>query len=289
MAFDLGDPIPLSFTTRDATGALAAVTTAVLTITLPDATSVTPAVAAVTTGTYAPTSPWISTQAGMHRVSWVGSGTNAQTFTDTFNVLPADPRLLISLDEARKGLVLAAGNAVKDDDLRTYIAAATPIMEDIVGPILRTTRTESYDGGGMQICLLWAPIISIASIIESYGGSYFRTLNAQDVFSAGSTDPFGYSVDLTTGTITRRAAGVATHFASGLRNVQVTYVSGRAAVTGNLLLATRRLIRHLWEQDHRAFRQQHATTEVVLTPMGFAVPRAVIEMCADSSRPPGLA
>ncbi len=289
MAFDLGDPIPLTFTTKDATGALAAVTTAVLTITLPDGTSVTPAVTTPSVGVYTPSTPYISTQAGIHRVSWVGTGVNPQTYTDTFNVLASDPRFLISLDEARRALVLSAGNTARDDDLRTYMAAATPIMEDIVGPILRVTRTETYDGGTPQITLLWAPIISIATIIESYGSNYQRTLTAQDIFSgSGSLDAFGYTVDTTTATVTRRAAGIAIPFAFGKRNIQVSYISGRTAVTGNVLLATRRLIRHLWEQDQRLFRQQHPTTEIALTPSGFAVPRAVIEMCADSSRPPGI-
>ena len=292
MAFDLGDPIPLVFTTKDATGALANVTTATLTITLPDGTSVSPAVTATGTGTYAPTTPYLSVQAGIHRVSWVGSGTNAQDFTDTFNVLAADPRYLISLADARAGLVLSPGNTAKDEDLRTYIAAATPIMEDLVGPILRTSRVESYDGGTTQINLLWAPLISVSSVIESYGSTYQRTLTAQDIFTGtGGMDAYGYTVDLTTGILTRRAAGVAIPFVAGKRNVQVSYVSGRAAITGNVLLATRRLIRHLWQQEQQSFRPDPriAAEDTVRTPSGFAVPRAVVELCADSSRPPGLA
>lgn len=291
MAFDLGDPIPLTFTTKDASGALVAVTAAILTITLPDGTSVTPAVATSSVGIYTPTAPFISSQAGIHRVSWVATGVNAQDFTDTFNVLPADPRFLISLDDARKGLGVVAANTVKDEDLRTFIAAATPIMEDICGPILRTTRVESYDGGSSQIAVLYAPLISVSSIIESYGASYVRSLTLQDPFAGGGADAFGYTVDLTLGLITRRASGVAMPFAAGKRNVQVTYVSGRAVITGNLLLATRRLIRHLWQSEQQGFRPTMGApdTAVGYTPSGFAVPKAVLELCADSQRAPGLA
>ena len=292
MAFDLGDPIPLTFTTRDATGALAAVTTAVLTITLPDGTSVLPPVAVVSTGTYAPTTPYISTVAGLHQVSWVGSGANAQDYADTFNVMATDPRLLISLAEAKAGLGITASSAAKDEDIRSVIAAATPIMEDIVGPILRTTRVETYDGGTSQINLLWSPLISITSIIESYGSSYQRTLTAQDIFAGGSSDAYGYSVDLTTGIVTRRATGVAMPFANGKRNIQVTYISGRATISGNILLATRRLIRHLWMQEQQSFRPNVVAApdpNLTVTPAGFAVPRSVVELCADSTRPPGLA
>ena len=290
MAFDLGDPIPLTFTTRDATGALAAVTTAVLTITLPDGTSVLPAVTAVSVGTYAPTTPYYSTAAGIHRVSWVGSGTNAQDFADTFNVLAADPRFLITLAEARAGIGSGASTA-KDEDIRSLIAAATPIMEDLVGPILRTSRVDTYDGGTTQINVIWAPMISVSSIIESYGSNYQRTLTLQDIFAGVSSDAYGYTVDLGTGIITRRAAGVAVPFAIGRRNVQVSYISGRTVVAPNVLLATRRLIRHLWGQEQQSFRPNVLTPEaaMALTPSGFAVPKVVIELCADSTRMPGFA
>ena len=290
MAFDLGDPIPLTFITKDATGALAAVTAAVLTITLPDGTSVLPAVTVVSTGTYAPTTPYISVQSGIHRVSWVGTGANAQDFTDVFNVLAADPRFIISLAEARAGLVLSPGQTAKDEDLRTYIGAACPIMEDLVGPILRTTRVETYDGGTSQINVIWSPMISVSSIIESYGSNYIRSITAQDIFAGSSLDSYGYSVDLVTGIITRRAAGVAIPFAFGKRNIQVSYISGRTSVSGNILLATRRLVAHLWRQDQTWNRPGVPQENMTTTPSGFAVPRAVVEMVGGGdTRPPGLA
>jgi hypothetical protein len=263
----------------------------VLTITLPDLTTATPAVSGAS-GVYTLTSPFIASQAGRHLVSWVATGTNSCTLADVFNVQASDPRTLISLAEARAGLGVAAANTAKDEDLRTYIAAATPIMEDIVGPILRTTRTETYDGGCVQINLLWSPVISISSIIESYGSAYQKTLTAQDIFTgSGGMDSYGYTVDLTTGIVTRRAAGVTTPFAFGKRNVQITYVSGRTAITGNVLLATRRLIRHLWQSEQQGFRPQMGApdTAIGFTPSGFAVPKAVLELCADSQRAPGLA
>lgn len=294
MAFDLGDPIPLTFETYDVATMLVPtdVTTAVLTITLPDQSAVTPAVVKTSTGVYAPTAPYVSTQAGIHRVSWVGTiGGTTQFKTDTFNVLPADPRFLISLADARRGLGTTAANTVKDEDLRTYIAAATPIMEDIVGSILRQSRVESYDGGSTQINLLWPPLISVTSVIESYGSSSQRTLTAQDIFAGSGLDSYGYTVDLVSGIITRRASGVAMPFAAGKRNIQVTYVAGRSSVTGNILLATRRLIRHLWQQEQQGFRPPMSgpDTSMGTTPMGFAVPKAVLEMCADSTRISGIA
>ena len=291
MAFDIGDPIPLTFTTRDATGALAAVTTAVLTITLPDGTSVLPPVTMVSTGTYAPTTPYYSTMAGTHRVSWVGSGVNAQSYADVFNVMASDPGGIISLADARAALGTVTASTIKDEDLRNYIAAASAIMENIVGSILKTTRTETFDGGSSQIVLLWAPLISVSSIIESYGAAYRRTLTPQDIFAGTGADAFGYTVELLTGVVTRRAAGIAVPFPTGQRNIQITYIAGRA-VTGNLLLATRLVIRQLWlvsgQQGLRP-AMGNAGVDTAGVPVGFAVPNAVLELCAPHARPPGLA
>ena len=290
--FDLGDPIPLVFTVLNASGAPENATTVVLTITLPDLTTVTPAVTGLV-GVYTTTVPYVATLAGHYVVDWLATGTNACTSSDVFNVMAPDPGFIISLSDARAGLGTAAGNTVKDEDLRLFIAAATPIMEDIVGPILRKARVETYDGGTSQINLLWSPVVSITNIIESYGSTYVRTLTAQDtsIFAGTGSDAYGYTVDLTTGIVTRRAVGVAIPFMAGKRNVQVTYVSGRATVTGNILLATRRLIRHLWLQEQQGLRPQMGApdTSMGLTPSGFAVPRAVIEMCAGDTRAPGLA
>ena len=288
--FDLGDPIPLVFTVLNASGAPENATTVVLTITLPDLTTVTPAVTGLV-GVYTTTVPYVATLAGHYVVDWLATGTNACTSSDVFNVMAPDPGFIISLADARAGIGMSA-STTKDEDIRLLIAAVTPIMEDIVGPILRKTRVETYDGGTSQINLLWSPVISITSIVESYGSTYVRTLTAQDIFAGTGSDAYGYTVDLTTGIVTRRASGVAMCFMAGKRNVQVTYVSGRTAISSNVLMATRRLIRHLWSQEQQSFRPNVLSApdpNMALTPSGFAVPRVVIELCADSTRAPGLA
>ena len=166
-------------------------------------------------------------------------------------------------------------------------------MEDLCGPLLSKTRTETYDGGTSQINLLFAPVLSITSITESYGSNYQRAITAQDIFAGGSSDAYGYTVDLVTGIVTRRAAGVAISFAFGKRNIQITYISGRAIVGGNILRATGLLVRQLWllsgQQGLRPVMGS-PDTSVGRTPSGFAVPNAVIEMVGGAdTRPPGLA
>ena len=288
MAYDVGDPIPLSITVNNVSGAPENATTVVLTITLPDLTTVAPTVTGVV-GVYTLNAPYVATMAGRHVVSWVATGTNACTSSDVFNVLAADPGFIISLADARRALRLTGTSTTTDEDLRDLIADATPIMEDIVGSILRKTRVETYDGGTSQINLLWPPLISITSIIESFGSNYARTLTAQDIFAGTGADSYGYTVDLTTGIITRRASGVAMCFMAGKRNIQVTYVSGRASARGNVLRATRMLIRDMWTQEQQRVPLVNGQPQGTTMIRGLAVPNAVIEMCGDDTRAPGLA
>jgi len=285
MAIDLGDVYPLAVNVTDNTGVAANATACTVTVTLPDLTVVTPAVTNTVTGTYTASFP--TTLVGHHDVRWVATGTNACTYSDEFNVAPADLGGVISLADAKAGLGVTGTS--KDEDIRSVIQAATPILEDLVGPILRVTRVETYDGGTSQINLMWAPIVSITSIIESYGSTYTRTLTAQDIFAGGSLDTFGYSVDLVTGIVTRRAAGVAIPFALGKRNVQITYVSGRVSARGNVLRATRMLIRDMWTQEQQRVPLVNGQPQGTTMIRGFADPNAVIEMCGDDTRAPGLA
>jgi hypothetical protein len=289
MAIDVGDPVPLSIFITDDNGNAANAGAVVLTITLPDGTPATPAITNPATGTYTVSPAFYTTQSGRHDVAWVATGANACDYNDTFFVQPAHS-LIISLAEARAALGTATANTVKDEDLRSFISACTPTMEDICGPILSTTRTETYDGGGTQIALNYAPVVSVTTVIESYGSNYAKTLTLQNRFAGGGSDAYGYDIDLATGIITRLAAGVAVHFPSGQRNIQIVYIAGRAVITPNIILATRRLVKHLFQSEQQDYNPpQFGPESLTHTPSGFTVPSEVIMLCANSKRLPGVA
>lgn len=210
------------------------------------------------------------------------------------DVNAALPQYIISLDDARAALGMAFNaSAAKDQDLLLFIAAATPIMEDLVGPIVSCPRVETYDGGRAQIALLHSPLVSVTSVVESYGSTYERTLTPQSRFDGTPVTAYGYDIDLATGLLTRLVSGVVAPFPGGRRNIQVSYVSGRATVSRNIILATRILVRHLWllsgQQGLRPVLGA-PDTSVGRTPSGFAVPNAVIEMVSGAdTRIPGIA
>jgi hypothetical protein len=281
---DIGDVFYGSATNLSSVGAPADSGTVTVTVTAPDGTVSTPAVTHPGVGSYAFSFP--VAMGGAHGVRWSGAAPNAWALDDVFYAAPPAPALFISLADVRRGLGIPAANTISDEDLRGFISAATPIVEDLIGPVLPTARVESYDGGTAGIPLLHAPLLSVTSVVESWGGGTVRTLTAQDQF-AGGGDAYGYSADLATGLVTRRAAGVAIAFAPGTRNVKISYVSGRA-LQPNHILATRRLVRHLWQSEQTGFRPAMGNPDVGTTPGGFAVPKAVLEILANSRRVPGI-
>jgi hypothetical protein len=162
-------------------------------------------------------------------------------------------------------------------------------MEDIIGSIQPQTRVETFNGGRPNIALLYPPVKSVTTVIETMGPGYQKTLTAQDIFAGSSFDAYGYTVELNTGIVTRRASGIAMPFMRGIRNIQITYISGRV-LSGNEILAARRLVKHLWQSEQQNYAPAlNGPESIGLTPSGYAVPRVVIELCAASSRPQGMA
>jgi hypothetical protein len=195
---------------------------------------------------------------------------------------------LITLTQARTSLRSMAGFVADDADITDLITSATAAMEDLCGPILPRACDETHDGGRPNVRLLQAPILSVTTVIESFGAGYNRTLTLQPP-DGGSFDSYGYSVDLRDGVITRRVSGVATVFVAGRRNIHVTYQAGRAAVPVSIQRATRRLVRWLWQTEMQGMRPPNSGPDApVQTPSGNAIPAAVVTLCGAEVRIPGI-
>jgi hypothetical protein len=287
MAIDLGDVATLAIQIKDSTGTLANAGSLVCTLTLPDGTTTTPSVSNPSTGNYQIS--YLTVQVGRHSIRWVATGANAATYSDSFDVIAGDSGYLCSLQDLRDELNLTSTNTVHDDELRLYLSATTPIIEDLAGPQLRTTFTEQFDGGVQNILLRHAPITTVTTVIEYWGSYSFTLTQAATPSDAGQ---YSFTVDAAIGTITRRTpSGAATFFAAGLRNIHVTYTVGSGNVPGNVRLAARRQAAHLYRTSQQGSRPSFGTgdVELAVTPSGYAVPRSVIELVKPNRRPPGIA
>jgi hypothetical protein len=191
---------------------------------------------------------------------------------------------LLSLEEAKNSIGSPLPSGASDEEIRKLIAAVVPIIEDIVGPIVPRTCDEWHDGGADIIGLHHYPIISITSVAEVNAG-VSTALTAQPLDGAGPFTGYGYTVDLETGILRRRAGSSCTPFARGAGNVHIVYIAGREEIPGNLNRAARRLFRHLWQPEKQGGRPNMGAAEGTgnaTTPSGYVVPRVVMQLCGVS-------
>ena len=106
------------------------------------------------TGTY--TASLLSTLAGRYRIVWSGSGANSGglPYADVADVVPADPRLIIPLTDARAALDVPAGVRTDDDEIRALILTATAMIEDVVGAVMSRSVTWTVSGAGRAAILM---------------------------------------------------------------------------------------------------------------------------------------
>lgn len=215
---------------------------------------------------------FVPAMAGRYLLSWSVAG--AAAYTDVLDVWPADPQFLIPLDEAAAGLKLP-GNAdpLITQDLRLYLAAATPVIEDITGPMLAATRTHTTAGGTSTVILPHLPnqILGI-------------TLDGAPVTA--------YVPDLASGIIYGGSRSAVQSFGPG--DLVITYRIGAAEIPPNIRLAARELVRFWYQGGMQgsggsgSVRGSRPEADVY-TPSGFAVPRRVMELCAPHEQIGGFA
>jgi hypothetical protein len=209
---------------------------------------------------------FVPDMAGRWFLAWTSS-VKPGAYTDIVDVWPPDPRFLISVDDARSALGFTSGNVAPGwvDSLRLYIAAATPVIEDIVGTIVPATFTQTIRKGWNFAALYERPVNTISSVAYA---------------DASVVDPATYRVNIQTGMLTLDS--------NVHSDATITYTAGVTAVPPNVRLAARELVRHWWQQGMQAQHTGEITQEV-LTFNGFAVPRRVMELCSPNSTPGGFA
>lgn len=135
-----------------------------------------------------------------------------------------------------------------DSRLDLFLSTASTMIQNRVGPVAGSpVYDEWYDGGQAQILLRHAPVQSVTSITESYGGALAYTLTEQIVDQPASAGGlYGYSLNKSSGVLTRRVSGIATGFTWGTLNIHIVYVGGYAVAPADLQLATLLLVQHMW-------------------------------------------
>ena len=177
---------------------------------------------------------------------------------------------LITLEYAREGLNFKTADTPRDADLTTYVQAATPVIESIVGPVLAVAKTRSFAGGCSSV-LLPSRATAITSVTE---------------LGVATTD---YVFDPVANIVYAGNPAGSRSFASGVLAVTVVYSAGYATIPQTLQLAARELVRHWWQQGKQSNRPAFdEPAEPFGPPMGFAVPKRVVELCQPYVTVPGF-
>lgn len=260
----VGAQVRLSFTVKDAAGALTDASTQVVTVMLPDGTTSTPAVTKSSTGSYY--ADFTITKPGRHE--WYATTTVPTTRTplDVFNAgaetSGAGP--IVGLTAIRNHLNLT--DTDQDGELLNFAHRASTMVEDYTRRKWRTvTVTETHNGGGRAVFLKARPVQSITSV-------------TQDGVAVAAT---GYTLKGQGGILYRGTNGAWFAWNPGAGNISVTLVAGPTSgiVPDAIIGGTLDTIKHLWSGQRGASNRprQAGVTDGASTVAAWALPYAVRE------------
>lgn len=226
---DLGAVYGAAIDIHDGTGALANAASVTLTITLPDATTVTPAVPnpPASTGQYRYS--YVTVQPGRHVATWSTTGP-VTAYRDVFDVGEDAVPSIVSLADAKDFLGIAQSDTSEDDELRAWLAGCTQVIEREKNEVIaRRAVTQTEFNEHPRSVRLWKlPVIELTSLAAADDS---RTW---DVTSDVRTDP-------ETGLV-RRISG------PQMRGwITASYTAGYQVVPYHVMQASLVLLQHVWE------------------------------------------
>jgi len=277
-----GQPIRLSTTVRDVTGALVNATalTLLVKIAVIDGTQLTTGTYGSpvndSTGTYHQDIPVTDLSViGHYQYTWTATGTGAGVSFGEFDVFDPFETLVLPLQDAKDALNIPQATTTSDTEIMAYVATIEGILRGMTGgPVVnRTITAERSEMMANQtvIPVRQRPLVSVTSITSASGG-------AIDISA-------GLDLDANAGLI-RRKLGLPFYgpFFQWLPAVTVTYVAGwGTSVPASFGVAARIILQHLWDTQRGAAGQPLQGEELVTPPgFGYAIPAAAAELLDGS-------
>jgi hypothetical protein len=280
--YPLGQPIRLSTTVRDVTGALvnAGALTLLVKIAQADGTQLTTGTYATptldSTGNYHQDIPVTDLAAtGHYQFAWTATGTGAGVSFGEFDVFDPFEVSVLPLADAKDALNITAAITTSDSEIAAYVATIESCLERYTGgPLVNKTitaeRTEMMSGQTV-IPVRQRPLVSVTSITSASGG-------AIDISA-------GLDLDANAGLI-RRKLGLPFYgpFFQWLPACYVTYIAGwGVSVPAAFGSAARIILANLWSTQRGPSPQPLMGEEMVTLPgFGFAIPNQAAELLDGS-------
>jgi hypothetical protein len=280
--YPLGQPIRVSTTVRDLSGALVnpGALTLLVKIAAVDGTMTTTGTYASpvndSTGAYHQDIPVADlAAAGHYQYTWTATGAGAGVSFGEFDVFdPFEPSVL-PLQDAKDALNIPQTDTTQDAEISAYVATITTNMERWTGgPIINRSITErcELDGSFTVLQVRQRPLVSVTSIVSVSSGQ------ALDISAGLDTDPNACTI--------RRKLGYPFYgqFFAWLPAMSVTYVAGWGTAAAPVFnVSARMIIQHLWRTQHGpSQRPSMGEEETTLPGWGFAIPNQAAELLDGS-------
>lgn len=260
MLREVGTQIQLSTVVKDLTGTAVNTPTVTLSITKPDASTTAPSVTNTGTGGVY-TAQVTPDQAGLWLYKWTASGAVTSVQSDQLTVVASQRALVASMEEFKNELNRT--DSFDDADLRPRLVAATDWAEwAIGGPLSIQTFTERLNITGDTIVPIFRPLVSVTSLTPDQGSAI---------------DSTGYIVDTALGIVRLR-------WALGWSTYTLVYRAGLSSVSERVKEAGLIVAKHLW-QTRNGGGGRNSPDDLILTGLGFAVPRRAMEMIGKDMIP----
>jgi hypothetical protein len=276
MRYPSGQPVRISTTVRDLSGALVNASALTLTVAKPDGTQQTYSTPVNdSTGAYHQDVPAADlSQLGHYQYAWTATGTGAGVAAGQLDVYDPFEVRVLSLQDAKDMLNIPQSNTTNDAEIDGWVASIESGLERFTGgPVINRSVTERAELMSFQtvINVRQRPLVSVTQIVSASGGMI-------DISA-------GLDLDVNAGTI-RRQLGLPFYgpFFQWLPQVTVTYVAGwGTAVPPAFASFARIVIQHLWETQRGPVAMPMAGEQVVSVPfLGFAVPARALELLNGS-------
>ena len=285
----VGDPAPLTpFLLTDASGNLVdpVVTQPVLTITLPDQTTVTPSVTHAGTGTF--TAVYKTVQAGHHLVSWsCADATYPGGYADEFDVWSLTSTNVLSRADAKAILSIAPASTAFDDLVEKVNGSVTSWLEWYCGALVPQVHVEELRAGGLTVQLSQpnnAALLAWTQVPPQFSADTSRVVPVPPspmfpVLIFGVTYPLSQLYcDPVKGTV-RHTSGLPFYYGPYLWK----YTAGYPVIPQNMRLGASVTLKHLYGLERGGSgvaAAGSADEETTLTPFGFSVPNRAEELIA---------
>jgi hypothetical protein len=279
--YPAGQPVRVSTTVRDVTGALVNATALTLLVKLAqaDGTQLTTGTYASpvndSTGTYHQDIPVTDLAAtGHYQYAWTATGTGAGVSFGDFDVFDPFEVSVLPLQDAKDALNIPQSDTTSDTEIQSYIATIQSNLERATGgPLVNRSITERSEMQSYQtvIPVRQRPLVSVTQILSASGGVI-------DISA-------GLDLDVNAGLI-RRKLGLPFYgpFFVWLPQVNVTYVAGwGTSVPAAFNSFARIVLQSLWESQRGPLALPMAGEQPVMVPgFAYAIPPRAAELLNGS-------